>query len=306
MYGLRVVVAFGGNALEDPAKGTGFDEFAMKKAARDVDALLNAGYAIAVTHGNGTQVGELLDMTLASHNNLSSRLDILGGMTQAEIGFGLQEVFESTLGRDFRVVLTRVVVSRDDPAFRNPTKPIGPFVKPEDVPHSGDYVFREFHVVGEKRYRMVVPSPAPLDILEKDVIKSMCDDGTPVICCGGGGVPVIRKNDGYKGVNAVVDKDLTASLLARLVGADLLLILTAVDTVMLGYNTPDETPVRELSAGEAEEYLSQGVFEEGTMAPKIKACAQFVSSTGKTAIIGSLGKAYEALRGETGTRILPG
>lgn len=301
---MLAVIAFGGNALEDPSRGTGFDENAMKKAAMDVDALLDAGYTVAVTHGNGTQVGELFDMAFAARNSLSNRLDILGAMTQAEIGFGLQEVFETALGKDFRVVLTRVVVSREDPAFSDPTKPIGPFVRPEDTPKG--FVFREFQTAGKRRYRMVVPSPKPLDILEKDIIKDMCEDGTPVICCGGGGVPVVQKDGGYTGVNAVVDKDLTASLLARLVGADLLLILTAVDAVMLGYNTPDERPVHELPLGKAEEYLSQGVFEKGTMEPKVEACTEFVSFTGKTAIIGSLGKARQALQGRAGTKILLG
>ncbi|PSN84677.1 hypothetical protein B9Q02_09255 [Candidatus Marsarchaeota G1 archaeon BE_D] len=304
----KAVVALGGNALEDPLKGSNFDPERLKVAASAVDTVLQAGYSVAVTHGNGPQAGELLQALLLSGNPLATRLDIVVAMTQAQIGYALSQEIENLTKKRAYVVCTRVLVSSKDSAFQRPTKPIGKYYTEAEAKklQSLGVNFKRFDVKGSTLYRQVVPSPEPLEIVEGELIFRMLEQGLLVVSCGGGGIPVVLEDGSFKGVNAVIDKDLASAKLAESINADLLLILTSVDYVFENYGKPNQRALTKLATREARKMLESGVFEEGSIAPKVLACTRFVEKTGKTAIITSLERVKEGLNGEVGTHFFKG
>jgi carbamate kinase len=300
------VVALGGNAIEDPSGGGKPDAARIMFTAQIVGFLLGEGYSVVVTHGNGPQVGELQAALLKVGSPLASRLDLLVAMTQGEIGQLLAESIRSVTRAECVVVLTSVVVSKDDPAFSKPTKPIGRYldeVESAALARQGLSV-RELHVDGHRVYRQVVPSPSPIDVVELQAIRVLLEQGSVVIACGGGGIPVIRVNGGFTGVNAVIDKDLASGLLAEKLGATFFIILTSVDAVMMDYGRPSQRPIPRLSVSQAERLLSEGAFEEGSMAPKVLACAKYTRATKNDSLITSPERLRDALKGFAGTRIV--
>ncbi|MDQ7844318.1 MAG: carbamate kinase [Armatimonadota bacterium] len=306
------VVAIGGNSLiRDERHPTLAGEIeALRETSTHLAAMLARGWDIVLTHGNGPQVGfNLLRSELASHVAPPLTLDVLGAQTQGSIGYLLQQI----LGNEMRArgirkrivtVVTQVVVDRDDPAFHRPTKPIGRFYDREEAERLA--ATRGWRMVEDagRGWRRVVPSPMPLEIVERLTIKGLVYQSIVVIAAGGGGIPVVRRPDGsLEGIEAVIDKDLASSLLAQSIGADLLLISTAVPQVALHYGTPQERPIGTMTVAEAKQYLSQGHFPPGSMGPKVLAAVRFVEATGGEALITSPEGIEEALAGKTGTRI---
>ena len=308
----KIVIALGGNAL-----GNSQEEQLrlLEGVAKIIVSLVKDGNKIVLTHGNGPQVGQIfLAMDYSSHGEVktpSMPFPECGSMSQGYIGYQMQQCIQDELERegikkDCATLITQVLVDPEDSAFDNPTKPIGKFYskeEAEEISKEKGYVFVEDAGRG---YRRVVPSPIPKDIIEKKVIKQLVDNDNIVICAGGGGIPVI-KTDRIKlleGVEAVIDKDRTAALLARELDADILLILTAVDKVFINYNKDNQTALDEMSIDEAKKYIEKGEFAKGSMLPKIEACLEFVDeNSSKKAIIGSLEKAHEAINGISGTII---
>ena len=265
---------------------------------------------IIITHGNGPQVGRIILSSEAAKDVVPTMpFDVCGAMSQGYIGYHLQQALTYALGRRNRNVpvvtlVTQMVVEKNDPAFQNPTKPIGSFYTEEEAKalmEEKGYAMKEDAGRG---WRRVVPSPLPRKIKEIHAVKSLWKD-TIVITCGGGGVPVIENADGTtEGVAAVIDKDFAAELLAEQVDADILLILTEVEKVAIHYNTPDQQDLSSLTLEEAGRYIEEGQFASGSMLPKVEAAMKFVRfNPGKKAIISSLDKAVEALEGKTGTVI---
>lgn len=312
---MRVLVALGGNAiLRRGAKGTAREQFAtVDDACRRLVELIRAGHQVAITHGNGPQVGDiLLAGEVAKHVVEPMPLDVCGAESQGMIGYMIQQSMDDELRRaglrfPVATVLTQTLVDEHDPAFQHPTKPIGPFyseAEAKDLRRRRGWV-----VVNDsgRGYRRVVPSPEPKAIVEAPIIERLLDSGAIVVAAGGGGVPVTLSKDGsLTGVEAVIDKDLGAALLARLVKAECLLILTDVDNVSLDYGTPEERPIRRMTTAEARRYAAQGQFAPGSMLPKVSASVEFVESVGRSAVITSLAHAKEALEGKAGTTITKG
>lgn len=307
----KIVIALGGNAL-----GNSQEEQLelLEGVARIIVSLVKDGNKIVLTHGNGPQVGQIfLAMDYSSHGEVktpSMPFPECGSMSQGYIGYQMQQCIQDELERqsikkDCATLITQVLVDPEDNAFDNPTKPIGKFYSKEEansISNEKGYVFVEDSGRG---YRRVVPSPIPKDIIEKRVIKQLVDNDNIVICAGGGGIPVI-KTDRIKlleGVEAVIDKDRTAALLAKELDADILLILTAVDKVYINFNKDNQKALDEINIEEAKDYIENGEFAKGSMLPKIEACLEFVKGSSKKAIIGSLEKAHEAIKGISGTVI---
>ncbi|BBL67193.1 carbamate kinase [Methanoculleus chikugoensis] len=314
MPGRAVVIALGGNAiLQHRETGTAEEQFAnVQKASRQIAAIAGEGYAVAVTHGNGPQVGDiLLKNELAKETLPPMPLDVCGAESQGMIGYMLQQSMqealrEAGLDRPVATVLTQTLVDGDDPAFTNPEKPIGPFYTAMQARRlESEKGWRMVRIPGQGS-RRVVPSPRPVALVEERAIVCLFSAGTIVIAAGGGGVPVVADGGGtLRGVEAVVDKDLTAALLARLVGAEDLLILTDVERVALNYGRPDQQEIGEMTVREAQRHLAAGQFPPGTMGPKIEAALGFLEAGGKRATIASLEGAFRALSGRAGTRIRP-
>lgn len=309
-----VVVALGGNAiLRHRETGTAEEQFAnVRRTSRHIADIARDGYAVAVTHGNGPQVGDiLLRNELAKDILPPMPLDVCGAESQGMIGYMLQQSMEEALGAgglDFPVatVLTQTLVDAGDPAFKSPEKPIGPFYTAMQARRLAEEMGWRMVQLPGQGYRRVVPSPRPVALVEGPAISRLFRDGAIVIAAGGGGIPVVAGPHGtLRGVEAVVDKDYTAALLARLVGADDLLILTDVEYVFLNYGRPDQEAVREMGVSEAKEHLAEGHFPPGTMRPKIEAVVGFIESGGRRAVVTSLDSAREALAGRTGTEIRP-
>lgn len=310
----KLVIALGGNALQE-GKGPATAEAQLKVVEKTcnyiADIMQERQYKVILAHGNGPQVGRIL---LQNENSTditpAMPFDVCGAMSQGMIGYHIQQALKGRLkelGRDVPVctVITQVVVDKADPAFQNPTKPIGPFYT-EDVAKAlqaeKGYSVKEDAGRG---WRRVVASPQPKEIVELYEVKALFDAHAVVITVGGGGIPVIRKEDGsLEGVAAVIDKDLASEKLAEDVDAEVLLILTAVEQVCLNYGKPDEKRLSDISLKEANEYIKQGHFAPGSMLPKIQAACKFAESkAGRRAIITSLDKAVEALKGAAGTTI---
>lgn len=308
----KIVIALGGNALgNNPQEQLTL----LKGVATVIVNLIKEGNQIVLTHGNGPQVGQIfLAMDYSSNGSAgtpSMPFPECGSMSQGYIGYQLQQCIQDELEhqgivKDCATLITQVLVDPMDSAFDNPTKPIGMFYSKEDamkIQQDKGYIFVEDAGRG---YRRVVPSPKPKDIIEKNVIKLLVNNNNIVIAAGGGGIPVIKtdKIELLEGVEAVIDKDKTAALLANLIDADMLLILTAVDKVCLNYNTDKQVSLDVISVEEAKKYISENQFAKGSMLPKIEACISFVeNSDNKKAIISSLDKASEAIIGKNGTII---
>ena len=308
----RIVIALGGNALgNNPEEQLEL----VKNTAKAIVDLIKEGHEIMIGHGNGPQVGMInLAMEYASQegaNTPTMPFPECGAMSQGYIGYHLQQAIGNELKREginkcCVTVVTQVVVDEHDPAFKNPTKPIGSFYTKEDaekIEKEKGYTFVEDSGRG---YRRVVASPKPVEIVESNVIEKIVATGNIVITVGGGGIPVIKNNNGeLKGVPAVIDKDSSSAKLAQDLAADMLIILTAVEKVAINFNKPDQKDLSSMTLKECEKYISEGHFAKGSMLPKVEACKKFVEESPKNAvaIITSLEKAAEAIRGETGTTI---
>ncbi|MGB9660836.1 MAG: carbamate kinase [Moorellaceae bacterium] len=310
-----VVLAFGGNAIVRPGqKGTYEEQKAnIQDTCRQVVDLVREGYRLVITHGNGPQVGSILIKNeLAKDVVPAMPLDVLVSNTQASIGYMIQqslgyELQRAGLNTPVVSLVTQVVVDPGDPAFQNPTKPIGPFYTEEEArklaAEKGYKVVEDSH----RGWRRVVPSPRPLEIIEKEAIKALVQAGIIVVAAGGGGIPVVRRPDGsLGGVEAVIDKDRAARLLANEVGADVLFLLTEVEQVYLDFGRPSQRAVARLTVAEAKKYLAEGQFPPGSMGPKVEAAISFVEAGGEKAIIGSLSRAAAAVSGKSGTAIVAG
>ena len=309
---VKVVVALGGNALEDKSlPPTAASQLQVAgRTAQQLAQLSCAGYELAIVHGNGPQVGRiLLASETAAEVTPPMPFDVCGAMSQGYIGYHLQQSLTAALRRRGRktpvvTIITQMVVDPADPAFQNPTKPIGPFYTREQaqaLERDKGYAMREDSGRG---WRRVVPSPKPRRIVEIGTIKTLWDT-TVSIACGGGGVPVIEREDGsLEGVAAVIDKDLAACRLAQEMEADILMILTEVPAVAIRFGKPDQEDLGETTAAQLEEYAAQGQFGAGSRLPKVQAAVDFVrSAPGRQAIITSLDLGLEALAGRAGTRV---
>lgn len=308
----RVVVALGGNALEDknlPSTAQSQLEV-VKKTSKYIAEICCAGYEIAVVHGNGPQVGRILLATEAAANITPAMpFDVCGAMSQGYIGYHIQQGLKLALEKRNKKlpvvsIITQVVVDKEDKAFQNPTKPIGPFYTEEEAKKLAEEKGYTVKEDAGRGYRRVVASPMPKRIVEIDTIKTLWDT-TIAITCGGGGIPVIEKEDGsLEGVAAVIDKDLAAERLAEDMDADILMILTEVDKVSLNYKKPNQEDLSHMTVCEAEKYMAEGHFAPGSMLPKVMAAINFAKSKqGRKAVITSLYKATEALEGTCGTII---
>ncbi len=308
------VVAIGGNSLiKDKDHQTVADQFeSTRETCVHIAGMIEQGWDVVVTHGNGPQVGFiLLRSELASHVLHTVPLDSCGADTQGAIGYMIQQSlyneFEKRgMKKQATTVVTQVVVGKDDPAFQNPSKPIGPFYEEGEAKELGaerGWVVKDDAGRG---WRRVVPSPIPLEIVERGAIKTLLDAGFVVIGVGGGGIPVVREEGGsLRGVEAVIDKDYASGLLAASIQADLFLISTAVDQVALNYGQPGQRWLDKMTLAEAEHYLAEGHFAPGSMGPKIRASIRFLKEGGREALITSPENIERALAGETGTRIVP-
>ena len=309
----KIVIALGGNALQS-GKGPATAEAQLevvKKTCAHVAQISGMGYEIAVVHGNGPQVGRIVMASEAANSEDTPAMpfDVCGAMSQGYIGYHIQQSLLYALNRDNRhvpvvTVATQMIVDENDPAFQNPTKPIGPFYTEEEAKvlmAEKKWTMKEDAGRG---WRRIVPSPKPIRIVEIEAVRQLWDK-TIVITCGGGGIPVLEKMDGHlEGVAAVIDKDFAAELLAEEVKADKLMILTEVEKVAINFNKPDQQDLDHLTLEEAAKYIEEGQFPAGSMLPKVEAAMKFVRMfPDKQAIITSLDKAVEALNGETGTVI---
>ena len=308
-------MALGGNAiLQHRGSGSAEEQFANVRATcTQLAQLLLRGHHVAVTHGNGPQVGDILLKNELAKNTLPPMpLDVCGAESQGMIGYMLQQSLDNELksaglDRAVTTVLTQTIVDPSDTSFRNPSKPIGPFYSAMEASKLRQE--KQWTVVNYsgRGYRRVVPSTNPVELVEAKTIKRLFDAGVVVIAAGGGGIPVVRANDGrsLSGVEAVIDKDLAAALFASSLGVEILLILTDVDTVSLNFGKPNEKSLERLTVQECERYLSEGQFPPGSMGPKIEATVRFVRRGGKSAVISSLEHAVDAIEGKAGTVIIP-
>ncbi|MFW0859452.1 MAG: carbamate kinase [Dehalococcoidia bacterium] len=310
-----IVVALGGNAILQPGQRGSIPEQLenVGVACRHLAKMYSSGkYKMVITHGNGPQVGNiLLQNEVASSLTPPMPLEVCVAATQATIGYMIQQTLANHLRavglkRHITTVITQVVVDKDDPAFRKPTKPIGPFYGLYEAQNLRQEKGWDMIKDGSRGYRRVVPSPRPLEIQETRIIRNMLDNGEIVIAVGGGGIPVVRERDrSLRGIEAVIDKDLATARLAEDINAEIFMILTNVEQVMLNYGDVNEVEIERMTADEAEIYLREGQFGEGSMKPKVEAGISFVKAGGRKTIISSLNKALEALEGKAGTMIIP-
>lgn len=306
----RLVIALGGNALQSKDSGSTAEAqlSVVRETCEHIAELSVNGYEVAIVHGNGPQVGRILLASETAKEVVPAMpFDVCGAMSQGYIGYHIQQALRYALAKRNKNIpvvslVTQVVVEEGDPAFQNPTKPIGPFYSREEaeaLQREKGYVMKEDAGRG---WRRVVPSPLPRRIVEIGQVRDLWDK-TIVITCGGGGVPVIETARGQlEGVAAVIDKDFAAELLAEQVNADVLMILTEVEKVAINWGKPDQKDLSRMSLAEASRYVDEGHFAPGSMLPKVQAAMKFVrSDPGKKAIITSLDKAIDALAGKTGT-----
>lgn len=306
----RLVIALGGNALGNSPE----EQLELvKNTAKTIVDLIEEKYEVIICHGNGPQIGAInLAMEFASNNGAntpSMPFAECGAMTQGYIGYHLQQAIKQELNirkinKEVATVITQVVVDKDDIAFTNLTKPVGMFYTKEQadlIAKEKGYTFVEDSGRG---YRRVVASPQPKKIVELPIIKQLVDNGNIVITVGGGGIPVIENEFGYEGIASVIDKDKSSSLLAQSLGAEMLVILTAVNRVCVNYNKPNQIELSSMTIEDANGYIQEGQFAPGSMLPKVQACLSFVNNTDNSvALITSLERAKDALLGNTGTII---
>ena len=320
VQGKYIVVAFGGNAFQTKDE-EGTPENYWRNAYRSAEFLIKIieeGYKVVITHGNGPQVGIIAEWMLAglkTKNLPPMTLDIAGAMSQGWLGYLIQQslynklVEKKLLGdivKGVVTIVTQTIVDKKDPAFQNPTKYIGPWYSEDEAKK----LAKEFNWVVKPDprggWRRVVPSPDPKGHVEIEAIKKLVDQGFIVIASGGGGIPVyLDENKQLRGVEAVIDKDLAGERLATALGVDIFMILTDIDRVYLNYGRPDQKPLEKMTVSEARKYYEEGHFKPGSMGPKVLAAIRFIENGGKEAIIAHLQQAYEALKGKTGTRIVP-
>jgi carbamate kinase len=310
----RIVIALGGNAIQQTKEQTSAaaQQQVITQTVRFLLDLAEHGFEMVLTHGNGPQVGTLLLQQQAGEAEgiTAMPLDTCGAMSQGMIGYWMQQAFivemaKRHIQRSCATVVTQTEVSATDPAFQNPTKPIGPFYSQDQakaLSNTNGYIMKEDAGRG---WRRVVASPRPINILEFPVIRDLTERGHIVISTGGGGVPVVRNADGtLHGVEAVIDKDLGGALLAEGIGASIYLILTAVDEVAINFHTPQQQNLQDVSTDELRAYIKEGHFAPGSMLPKVEAAIKFAESgPGHIAIITSLEKAPLALQGKAGTHV---
>ena len=311
---MRVLLALGGNAMTGPdgsatpAAQIDAVRVAMAAAAR----LVAAGHELVITHGNGPQVGNLLVKNeLAAQVVPPVPLDWCGAQTQATLGFTILNALDAALAevdavRPVAAVVTRTLVDRDDPGFTHPTKPIG-----RHLPHEQAQPLMEHGQVwedrGRKGWRRVVASPEPLEVVDLPAVRTLLEAGHVVVAAGGGGIPVVREPDGHlRGVEAVIDKDLTAALLAAALGIEVLVIATDVDHATLGWGTPDQRDLGRVGLAELRRYAAEGQFASGSMGPKVEAAARFVAAGGRRSVITSLTHITDAVEGAYGTVVEAG
>lgn len=305
----RIIIALGGNAILIDDASAEAQQKTLEKTAESISQLVEEDYELIISHGNGPQVGNLLLQQYAadSKENPALPLNTLVAMTQGSIGYWLQSALQSVLvkrgiNKGVATVLTQVLVDKDDPAFMNPTKPIGPFLTKDEISSKiSDEVFIED---ASRGWRKVVPSPIPVRIIESEVIQKLVQSNFITIAVGGGGIPVIEEDSMYKGVEAVIDKDLATAKLAETIQADTLLILTAVDYVYINYNKPNQKKLEQVTVEEMEEYIKENQFAPGSMLPKVEAAMDFVNKRENAkAIITSLDNLKNAMTGHSGTTI---
>ena len=305
----KLVIALGGNALGN----TPYEQLRLvTETAKPIVDLIEAGNQVVIAHGNGPQVGmiNLAMSTAAAAKAIKSDMPFpeCGAMSQGYIGYHLQNSIRNELAargvkKSVATVVTQVLVDENDPAFSHPTKPIGAFYSKEEADRiAAEKGYTMIEDAG-RGYRQVVPSPKPVDVVEKDMVNTLIDAGHVVITVGGGGIPVIEKDGKLLGVPAVIDKDFASAKLAELVHADALVILTAVDRVAINWGKPDQKSLERMTCAEAEQYCKEGHFAPGSMLPKVQAAMSF-AKTGGEAIIASLENAAAALRGESGTKVV--
>lgn len=307
------VIAIGGNSLVRAGEPRTLAQQLRnaRLTCESVAEVLAMGWRVVLTHGNGPQVGDaLLRSERAGAELPELPLDGCGAETQGLVGYILQQALANALAargmaRTVTSLVTQVVVDVADPAFRDPTKPIGPFYSEEEARRRIHELGWEMREDAGRGWRRVVASPAPVEVVELGAIRACLAAGAVVIAAGGGGIPVVRRNGGLEGVEAVIDKDRTSALLARSVGAELLLFSTGVERVAWHYGAPDERPLDRLSWWQAMQYLRQGEFPAGSMGPKIEAALEFLRAGGHRAVVTSPERIADAVRGRAGTVILP-
>lgn len=308
------VVAIGGNSLiKDKQHRTVEDQYkAIGETCHHIAGMIAQGWDVAIGHGNGPQVGFILRRSeLARHELHEVPLEVCGADTQGAIGYALQQ----NLYNEFRqrgmdkhavTVVTQVLVGRNDPAFQNPTKPIGSFMDVDVAQQRRETEGWDVVEDAGRGWRRVVPSPLPKTVIELDAVKELIRKGFVVITVGGGGIPVVENDEGnLQGVAAVIDKDFASALLANSINADLLLISTAVEKVYLNFDKPDQAAIDRMTVAQAKQYIQQGHFARGSMLPKIEAIVRFLEAGGKEALITDPENIERALQGETGTWIVP-
>lgn len=311
------VVAIGGNSLiKDKNHQTVQDQYqAAKETTFHIADMIEAGWDVAIGHGNGPQVGFILrrsEIAAKVEGMHEVPLEVCGADSQGAIGYALQQTLQNELNKrgikkSVATVVTQVAVDRHDKAFTNPSKPIGGFMDEAEAKHREHDLGWNIVEDAGRGWRRVVASPIPVKVVELDAVEALIESGIVAVTVGGGGIPVVENEDGsYEGVAAVIDKDFASSLLARLIKADLFLISTAVEKVAINFGKPDEKWLDKMTLAEAKQYLAEGIhFAKGSMAPKIQAIIWYLENGGKQALITNPENIGRALKGETGTWIVP-
>lgn len=308
----KVVIALGGNALQARGEAATSENQLrnVMATAEHIARIIGEGYEVIISHGNGPQVGRLMLQNEAGKSVTPPMpMDVCGAMTQGMIGYHIQQglsqvLHENGIDKPVCTVVTQVEVDGADPAFRNPTKPVGAFYTEEEAMRIQAEKGCVMKKDANRGFRRVVPSPMAQKIIEINTIKTLVDSGTVVVAAGGGGIPVCRKNGRCVGVEAVIDKDFASEVLAEQLDADILIILTEVENVCLNFGRPDEKALHEVTAAELDRYAAEGHFAPGSMLPKVQAVSRFVrSKAGRTAVITSLDNAVNGITGARGTII---
>jgi len=310
----KAVLALGGNGIiKAGQQGTITEQFAnTRESLGGIVELIEQGYKLAITHGNGPQVGNMLIQQLAGleHNISPLPLGVLNAATEGTMGYMIEQSLVNRLkikkiNRNVVTILSQVLVDKNDPSIKNPSKPVGPFYSKEMAEKvAKDYGWTMVEDAG-RGYRQVVPSPKPIDIFQGKLIQNLVDQGHIVIACGGGGIPYYHEdNFTQEGFDAVIDKDFASALLANKIDAHLLVILTGVDKVSVNYGKPEQKDLDMLTADEAQNYYNEGHFPKGSMGPKILAAIEFLKNGGEKVLITSIEKIVDAFAGKTGTVII--